>query len=107
MIPPVYVRQVREDGNVESVETYDRPVIQEEVIRGGVQIAKWDQETQKGKPQGAATLEGAVFEIVNQSDQTVKVNDIVYQPEKWYIQSRRIKMGLQLPLLISYRMEIM
>ncbi|MSR93949.1 VaFE repeat-containing surface-anchored protein [Clostridiaceae bacterium 68-1-5] len=76
----VYVRQVREDGNVESVETYDRPVIQEEVIRGGVQIAKWDQETQKGKPQGAATLEGAVFEIVNQSDQTVKVNDIVYQP---------------------------
>ncbi len=76
----VYVRQVTTNGTVEAVETYDRPEIQEEVIRGGVKIAKWDIETKKRKPQGAATLEGAVFEIVNQSKQRVKVNDTLYDP---------------------------
>lgn len=52
--------------------------IRNEVIRGGVKVAKRDNETGKLEPQGDATLEGAVFAIYNRSQHSVLVNDRLY-----------------------------
>lgn len=54
--------------------------ISNEVIRGGVKLYKYDAETQEHASQGGATVQGAVFEIVNQSANAVVVNGISYAP---------------------------
>ena len=54
--------------------------ITNEVIRGGVEIYKFDAETGDHEGQGGATVEGAVFEIINRSANAVMVNGISYAP---------------------------
>lgn len=53
--------------------------IKNEVIRGGVEIEKWDNELNRKEAQGGATLEGAVFEISSLNDHPVKVEGKLYK----------------------------
>lgn len=52
--------------------------IRDNVIRGGVKVAKLDNETGKNSPQGAATLQGAEIEIITNNDRAVVVNGKSY-----------------------------
>ena len=52
--------------------------ISNEIIRGGVKLYKYDTETEAHTPQGGATVQGAVFEIVNRSANAVLVNGVSY-----------------------------
>lgn len=72
---PIYVMQCREDGHLESVETYNAPKDLEQVIRGGVEIKKADSDAaHDGTAQGDATLAGITYAIVNESDGAVTVD---------------------------------
>ena len=50
------------------------------VVRGGVQVTKYDKELNKSEALGGATLEGIDFEITNQSANSVIVDGVEYQP---------------------------
>ncbi len=69
--------EIRQNGVIVSLKTSDT-VIKNNIIRGGVKVEKWDNEIDKHKPQGGATLAGAVFEIVNRSADKVLVQDTLY-----------------------------
>ena len=58
----------------------------EQVIRGGFSIKKRDADTLSVFPQGAASLTGAVFEVINKSKLAVLVNGKIYQPDERIIQ---------------------
>ena len=81
---------------------------QEEVIRGGVQVKKYDNDLFKKRKeyaQGDATLEGAEFTIVNRSAHDVVVRDVPYlsrptptvdwkpAPSKTQPNTKRVKPG--------------
>ncbi len=51
-----------------------------DIIRGGIRIAKRDLETGLTTPLGAASLENAEFTITNESTYPVLVNGTLYQP---------------------------
>lgn len=77
----LFIRQITASGSMESVETYNEPIVKENVIRSGVSVEKWDaQLNKKGAAQGDATLAGAVLEIVNKSDSSVVVGGKTYGP---------------------------
>ena len=63
-------------GDVYELEVTD---LEEDVQRGGLTIQKLDSETGT-TPQGDASLEGIVFEIVNNSQNAVVVNGNTAQP---------------------------
>ena len=69
------------DGSQLTGDTYTLEVddLTEDVMRGGLSIKKLDSETGT-TPQGDASLEGIQFEIVNQSQNPVVVNDNTAQP---------------------------
>ena len=69
---------VRENGVIVDLNK-DATAIKNQVIRGGVQLGKWDNESNTQKAQGAATLAGAEFEITNQSSHDVIVNGKTYK----------------------------
>ena len=69
---------VRENGEV--VELTGESGIAERVIRGGVLVAKNDAETGENAPQGSASVDGAVFEVVNASAEAVVVNGEAIAP---------------------------
>ncbi|MGI6154223.1 MAG: SpaA isopeptide-forming pilin-related protein, partial [Christensenellaceae bacterium] len=76
----LYIRQIKPDGVVESVTTYNEPIIKEYIIRGGVSLEKWDFDlNRKAVPQGDATLAGAVLEIYNRTGSDVIVNNKTYK----------------------------
>lgn len=50
----------------------------EDVIRCGIAIDKSDIETGTGAPLGGASIDGAVFEVVNQSANPVRVGGVLY-----------------------------
>ncbi len=54
--------------------------IAEKSIRGGVRIRKLDLETGENKPQGGASLAGAVFEITNENPHPVLVGETLCEP---------------------------
>lgn len=68
---------IRENGKIVNLNTADT-AIRDNVIRGGVRVEKWDNETAKHEAQGAATLEGAEFTITTLNDQPVVVNGKSY-----------------------------
>ena len=76
----LFIRQITPEGIVESVTTYNEPIIKESVIRGDVRVEKWDNETNTNKPQGDATLTNTKLEIVNRSTASVIVNGRSYAP---------------------------
>ena len=58
--------------------TYDPKMFPEEVIRGGISIQKQDWYVTDNKPEGAASLKGAKFQVKNISAGSVIVNGVVY-----------------------------
>lgn len=71
--------EIREDGKIVQMTNTDT-AIKNEVIRGGVELAKWSLETDERKPQGSATLGGAKFTITNKSAKAVLVDGQLFQP---------------------------
>jgi len=69
--------QIRSHGVIVSLRTSDT-AIKNDIIRGGVYVEKWDNEIGRREAQGNATLEGAVFEIVNRSADSVLVENTLY-----------------------------
>lgn len=69
--------EIRENNEIVSLKASGEP-IKNDVIRGGLRAEKWDNEIDEHRPQGGATLEGAVFEIVNRSEDVVLVLDKLY-----------------------------
>lgn len=59
--------------------TLDSP-LPEDVIRGGVKLQKRDSETHGTSAQGGASLEGAVFSIINTSSHKVIVDGAAFEP---------------------------
>ena len=76
--PAVYVRQVTSNSTVETVTTYNKPLIAEPVIRGGVKIQKRDSDTGETTAQGNASLAGATFAILSLNDNAVMVEGKAY-----------------------------
>lgn len=66
-----------QDDYLSDVTTFNLPEIPETVIRGGVSVQKLDSETGK-TPQGGASLEGITFSIINDNENTVKVDGKTY-----------------------------
>ena len=59
------------------VTTFNMPEIPETVIRGGVSVQKLDSETGQ-TPQGGADFSGITFSIINDNENTVKVDGKTY-----------------------------
>ncbi len=62
----VFVRQITSDGTAESVNTYNEPVVEEEVIRGDIQIIKYgktNDETDDSAADIKRPLEGVKFHL--------------------------------------------
>lgn len=79
----IFIRQITSEGVAESVFTYNEPIVPDAVIRGGVEIEKWDIERDETKlKQGDATLAGAIFDIYNRGRNSVVVNGTEYAPGK-------------------------
>ena len=69
----IHVRQIKPEGTLEGVHTYNIPVHKEAVKRGGVKIRKNDMQTGENR-QGDATFAGAEFSIINKSKNAVVVD---------------------------------
>ena len=64
----VHVRQITPEGVLETINTYNMPLIPEIIKKGGISIEKRDFETNGLTPQGGASLDGTQFAIVNEND---------------------------------------
>ncbi|WP_395023634.1 SpaA isopeptide-forming pilin-related protein, partial [Robinsoniella sp. RHS] len=81
--PILYIRNFEvEQGTGKPITSIQPVTSPEPYIRGGVQIEKWDNEINVNKPQGGASLEGTVIQIINRSKQPVPVEGKLYQPGK-------------------------
>lgn len=76
----VHVRQITPEGVLETINTYNMPLIPEIIKKGGISIEKRDFETNGLTPQGGASLDGTQFAIVNENDKGAFVDGIEYQP---------------------------
>ena len=63
---------------MENTVTYQTPEAPEQVIRGGVEVHKHDQESDLNTPLGGASLDGTVFEVRTTSEQPVIVDGETY-----------------------------
>ena len=70
--------EVREDGATYSPGEGQHNA--DQVIRGGLDVAKQDRETLRFRPLGGATLEGAELTIYNASERAVLVDGQLVQP---------------------------
>jgi len=76
-----YVRQITASGSGETVNAYTAPTVKESVMRGGMEIQKWDIALNRAESaQGDATLAGTVIDIYNRSANPVVVEGESYQP---------------------------
>ena len=62
----IFVRQITSSGTAESVGTYNEPTIQEDVIRGDLQIVKFGQDVDDKTEQKTA-LSGIIFELTSKT----------------------------------------
>lgn len=69
---------IRENGKIIELNTEDTAA-QNQVIRGGVAIEKWDVELGEAIAQGAGSLKDAEFTITNQNEKPVFVNGQMYK----------------------------
>lgn len=67
-----FLLRVSSEDNA-AVEVSNEADFVEDVVRGGVRIEKRDLETGENAPQGGASVDGAVFEVVNASANPVLV----------------------------------
>lgn len=75
----VYLAHIQKSGDQVSLDAARWMTWMDQNIRGGLYVEKWDQELKEPKAQGAATLEGAVLEIISESDYLVQVDGKFYQ----------------------------
>ena len=69
----VFVEQITSSGNLETVKTYNSPVIPEEIIRGDLQIVKFSRDPEEDQDQ-KTPLEGICFEIKSETTgETVEI----------------------------------
>ena len=79
--PESHIAHVKADGKTaELLSCFDAVEQADYVKRGGVSIGKVDRQNGQFLAQGAATLEGASFEIVNDSDKLVVVDGHAFAP---------------------------
>lgn len=74
---PLYIEKIVSTGSQVTSVAFNAPKDKEQVIKGGVKIAKVDSET-GGTPQGDASLAGIRFAIVNESANPVAVEGGTY-----------------------------
>ncbi len=75
--PDIHILPIESAGPGETDTVYHSPVIEEQVIRGGVLVEKWDSETEQNKPQGKAMLSGTKIQIISLNDSPVTVDGVV------------------------------
>ena len=75
----VFVRKITSDVEDMNVNSYNQPVIKEQVIRGGVKIQKRDYEN-GSTPQGNGNFANAEISIINNGANAVYVNGNTYEP---------------------------
>lgn len=75
----VYTIPIKSEGEAETVSTYQSPVIEEDVIRGGVAFDKQDKELSKNEGMGGASLSDITFALCNESEHAVLVEEKVYE----------------------------
>lgn len=68
---------ITEDGVTVNMNTSDT-AIKDNIARGGVQVQKWDNETNQHQAQGGASLQGAKFQISSLNDKPIVVNNKTY-----------------------------
>ena len=74
---------VNEDGTDKAyTKAYNTATSYEEIMRGGVKVAKIDHTRANNIPQGDATLAGAEFTVINRSAHSVMVNGKEYGANK-------------------------
>lgn len=69
---------IRENGKMVEMNTGDTAV-KNKVIRGGIAVEKWDTEKNENLSQGAASLEGARFQVISMNPGTILVEDKEYK----------------------------
>lgn len=74
---PIYLR-IYEDQDFSRENWSDGAF--DEVIAGSIDIYKTDADDHSGNPQGDGSLEGAVFELTNASQNAVDINGTLYEP---------------------------
>lgn len=65
---------IRTEGQYEEMKTSDT-AIKNTIKRGSGSIEKWDNEIDKKQPQGEMTLDGAIFELYNRSENPVLIKE--------------------------------
>ena len=65
----IFIRQITSEGTAETVATYNQPTVPETPQKGVIRLQKVDSEINRAQAQGS--LEGAVYEIRNSSDEVV------------------------------------
>ena len=73
-----YFAKVLGNGTDARLDGGNEYTVADKSIRGGIKVAKWDNESNSQTPQGDATIGGATIEIVNKNDYEVVVNGEVY-----------------------------
>ena len=74
-----FLLKVSSEDNA-TVEVENEADFAEDVARGGVRVEKRDLETGENAPQGGASVDGAVFEVVNDSAAPVLVGGVEVAP---------------------------
>lgn len=74
-----FLRQVTANGTVEQA-LYDVPLVGDQVMRGNIHMEKRDAESGSFTPLGAASLDGAAFQVVNDSAHAVLVDGLSREP---------------------------
>jgi len=69
--PSLYLMKITALDQAVEVETYNPPVVLERVHRGNIELQKNDADLGTNRAQGAATLGGAVYEVVNANENPV------------------------------------
>lgn len=62
----VFVRQITSDGTAESVNTYNEPTIKEDIVRGDLELVKFEEPLDEEEDH-MTPLEGIVFEITSKT----------------------------------------
>jgi len=75
----IYTIPINSEGTGEKVSTYQSPVIDEDVIRGGVSFDKQDRELSENEALGGASLGDISFALCNESEHAVLVDGKSYQ----------------------------
>jgi len=78
--PSVRLQQLRarDDGTAEWFYNELKNPIAEQPKLAGISVEKWDSELNKKQPQGTASLQGFVFNLINLNDNPVSYNNVEY-----------------------------